>query len=95
MLKQNDNGDVKLHIFDTCTQLIKCITSITHDSVNPSDCATNPHNITHLPDALRYFAVQHYRPEPLKKQPFIESFSFNEKPKNKIICSNLLDYLKR
>ena len=78
MLKKNANGDVKLHIFDTCTETIKCLTSITHDKLNPSDCATQPHNITHLPDALRYFAVQHYRAQAPKKPVKAEFFSFEK-----------------
>lgn len=49
----------RLKIFSTCTNLIKHLASIQHDEINPNDCASQPHNITHLPDALRYFAVQH------------------------------------
>lgn len=48
----------RLSIFSTCNELIKCITQIQHDESNVDDCAVQPHNITHLPDALRYFAVQ-------------------------------------
>lgn len=49
----------KLRIFSNCTSLIKCISSIAFDEKNPNDCAVTPHDITHLPDALRYFAVQY------------------------------------
>jgi len=28
-----------------------------HDKKRPGDASTNPHAITHAPDALRYFAV--------------------------------------
>ena len=30
---------------------------ILHDDKNPSDCSTEPHDITHICDALRYFCV--------------------------------------
>ena len=30
--------------------------AIQHDDKNPSDCAKEPHDITHRPDALRYFS---------------------------------------
>lgn len=95
MLKANANGDVKLHIFNTCTELIKCLSAIAHDKANPSDCATQPHGITHLPDALRYFAVQHYRPEPQKKPQQVESFSFEEKQEHRVIGKSFCNILKR
>ena len=95
MLKQNANGDVKLHIFSTCTELIKCIASIQHDEKNPNDCATQPHNITHLPDALRYFAVQHYRPNAPKEEKKTINFEFEQKPKHRVIGNDFSCILKR
>lgn len=44
----------KLHIFRSCTKLIHDIPQLQHDKHNPSDAATEPHEITHAPDALRY-----------------------------------------
>ena len=29
---------------------------IQYSDKNPNDCATDPHEITHAPDAIRYFA---------------------------------------
>ncbi len=95
MLKPNANGDVKLHIFDTCTELIKCITSIQYDDKNSNDCATQPHDITHLPDALRYFAIMHYRPNPIKEQKKQEFFSFDEKSNHRIVGKDFSSILRR
>ena len=95
MLKKNANGEVKLHVFNTCRELIKCLASITHDKANPSDCATQPHSITHLPDALRYFAVQHYRPEQPKKAEQVDCFSFEKKQEHRIIGKNFCNMLRR
>ena len=39
--------------------MIRCISTLTTDEKNVNDCATEPHEITHLPDALRYFCVMH------------------------------------
>lgn len=61
------NPTPKLKIFSTCTGLIKCINAIRHDDINPNDCATMPHDITHLPDALRYFAIRHIKPALVKE----------------------------
>ncbi len=82
MLKPNQRGEVKLRIFNTCTQIIKHLSSIQVDEKNPNDCATQPHDITHLPDALRYFAVMHYRPNANPKGNKNYDFDF-QKPKKK------------
>jgi phage terminase large subunit len=43
-----------LTIFNTCATLIKHIAMIQRDDKDPNDCATQPHDITHICDALRY-----------------------------------------
>lgn len=58
-LMQIKNGESRLMIFDNCIELIDCLTSLQRDTKKPTDCMTEPHEITHLPDALRYF-VKHY-----------------------------------
>ena len=47
----------KLFIHESCRILSEHLAAIQHDGKNPSDCAVTPHHITHLPDALRYFAA--------------------------------------
>lgn len=54
--------DSRLKIFSSCIQLIEYLPSLQRDAKKPTDCMTEPHNITHLPDALRYFAVQYVYP---------------------------------
>jgi phage terminase large subunit len=44
-----------LRIFDTCGTLIDCVKSLQHDKNDPNDVMDKPHDITHGPDALRYF----------------------------------------
>lgn len=56
------NGDSRLKIFNNCTELIECLPALQRDSKKPTDCMTEPHNITHLPDALRYFCLQYVYP---------------------------------
>ncbi len=62
LLKLDANGEPRLQIFDTCTELIKCLPALIRDERRPTDCATEPHEITHYPDALRYFAIFWWRP---------------------------------
>jgi hypothetical protein len=57
LLKTDANGEARLHIFTTCKELIKCLPALQRDEKKPTDCATIPHDITHAPDALRYFAI--------------------------------------
>lgn len=95
MLKPNANGDVKLHIFDTCTKLIEHIATIQVDEKNPNDCATKPHDITHLPDALRYFSIMHYKPnKPTAKKKHID-FDFQRPKKDRIVGEDVNKFLRR
>ena len=57
LLKVDANGHSRLVIFENCTELIKCLPALQIDPKKPTDCATEPHDITHAPDGLRYFAV--------------------------------------
>ena len=47
----------KLKIFSNCLNLIKNLPQVLVDEKNPSDVATEPHELTHICDALRYFCV--------------------------------------
>lgn len=49
------DGKPGLIFFDTCTEVINSLQCIQADENNPSDCAKNPHNITHAIDGVRYF----------------------------------------
>ncbi len=62
------NGEryVRLKIFRTCTNLIRTLPQILIDEKNPDDCAKEPHELTHAPDSLRYFAI--YWTSPPKQQ---------------------------
>ena len=51
-----------LYIFSNCTNLIRCLPQLQHDDKNPNDVATEPHEITHITDALRYFCVSRTSP---------------------------------
>ena len=58
----------RLKIFSTCTELIKCLPALIIDKIRPTDCSTEPHEITHAPDALRGFAIFHARPPENKEK---------------------------
>ncbi len=52
----------RLHIFSNCVNIIEHLPALQRDQKHPTDCMTEPHNITHLPDALRYFALTYTTP---------------------------------
>ena len=64
MYGADGNPASRLHIFSTCNTLIKNITLLQHDTRDPNDAATEPHDITHATDALRYLLVSHQRKAP-------------------------------
>lgn len=47
----------RLQIFPGCKYLIRTLPMLEYDRHNPSDCAREPHDITHGADALRGFCV--------------------------------------
>lgn len=52
----------RLQIFRQCAEICRCLPRLQIDPVRPSDVLTEPHAITHAPDALRAFAVFYTRP---------------------------------
>jgi hypothetical protein len=68
--EKSEDGQIskppRLHIFSTCRELIRCLPLLVHDDKKPTDAATEPHDITHICDALRYFAVYWSRPNEVK-----------------------------
>ena len=73
-----EDSDIK--IFGNCINLVRCLPQLQHDEKDPNDVATEPHEITHITDALRYFCVNHIAPaKVIKKDEFVMNFDF-EKP---------------
>ena len=44
----------RLRIFSTCTELIRTLPALLHDKHRPEDASSEPHAVTHFPEALRY-----------------------------------------
>lgn len=75
--------DSDLKIFSNCVNLIKYLPQLQHDEKEPNDAATEPHEPTHITDALRYFCVS--RTAPTKEIKNVEkTFNFDfERPVRK------------
>ena len=52
---RTETGKPRIVIFETCANLIRTLPLCQHDEKNPDDVAKDPHEVTHAPDALRYF----------------------------------------
>lgn len=49
--------DASLKIFANCVNLIRTLPALQYDEKNPNDVANEPHELTHAPDAIRYFVA--------------------------------------
>ena len=63
-----DSKTARLHIFSSRVNIIEHLPALQRDQKHPTDCMTEPHNITHLPDALRYFALTYTTPADAPRQ---------------------------
>ncbi len=52
----------RVHIFSNCKNLIRTLPAIQTDDKNPNDVAIEPHELTHAPDAFRYFCTMWQTP---------------------------------
>jgi len=66
-----DDGEsvktAQLKIFSSCRNAIRTLSSITTDERNPEDVASEPHELTHMPEAIRYGVMS--RPSPSRVKP--------------------------
>lgn len=56
-LKCREDGRPGLLMAESCKGLYDSLRTIQHDGRDPRDCAVEPHDITHICDAARYFAA--------------------------------------
>jgi len=69
-----------LVITKNCTNLIRTLPQIQKDTKDPNDVAVTPHELTHAPDAIRYFIAG--RPAPAVRPKKEKKYNFEfEKPK--------------
>ncbi len=57
-----------LRIFSNCINLIRTLPALCFDSRNPNDVANTPHELTHAPDAIRYFVAGRPVPATIRKE---------------------------
>jgi len=64
----DDGGGFKrtadFQIFDTCRNAIRTLASVTKDERNPEDVSDEPHELTHMPEQIRYGLMSRPQPPP-------------------------------
>lgn len=64
----------RLRIFENCRNIIRCLPAVQYDPKNLNDIANDPHELTHGPDALRYFAAS----RPIKPRQEVEHYTISD-----------------
>ena len=57
LLAKRPDGMPGLMFFSNCRETIDDLRDIQADSVDPNDCAREPHDVTHRVDAVRYYCI--------------------------------------
>ena len=70
----------RLHIAKTCTELIHSLSALLCDRVRNEDAASEPHAITHAPEALRYALMSRLPAERKNAQNPFDGFFSPSKP---------------
>ncbi len=93
--KKEDEYSSPLKIAKSCVNLISSLKKLKKDPLNPSDAAKFPHDITHAPDALRYFLQSVITPpESRESHPTFTDEFFNTDKKEEeqfIIDENVIE----
>ena len=76
----------RVQICESCPNLIRTLPLVLHDEKNPDDVASEPHEVTHAPDALRYFISGQPLAGVLPVEPDEDDIRFDEE------IENFIDY---
>lgn len=77
-------GQSRLVIFSTCAPLLRCLPLLQHDRIRAGDVANEPHDITHSPDALRYWCSRRALIPCAAQTKLPEPFADYAKPKDEL-----------
>jgi phage terminase large subunit len=70
-LRPREDGLPHLRVFKSCRNLIGNLKMLQYDETKKDDAATKPHEITHAPDALRYWcSLRQLKAQAVRKPPF-------------------------
>ena len=70
------SGAPRLRISRGCAELIRCLPALLCDADRPEDASSQPHAVTHAPEALRYGVMARCPPPVFETS---DAFSFGRK----------------
>ena len=80
-LDEQEQWTAGVRFFSPCVNIIRCLPALQFDEKDMNDVANEPHELTHAPDALRYFLAGRPSPAPKKEKKKPHDFAFQrEKP---------------
>lgn len=78
MLKLDKNNVPRLRFFSNCKYAIRNIPSVQRSDRDPNDIAKIPHDITHAPDAIRYFCSTFISSPAVEKAEITGTYAYGE-----------------
>lgn len=83
-VREDEFGEktAKLKIFSTCRNLIRTLPKLSYDPQRKNDVSQTPHELTHAPDAIRYFVASSPVSGTNEEKPRGYVFSFERKQKS-------------
>lgn len=93
-IKDEQTGEIiktaRLKIWSNCTNLIRTLPQLQRCEKNPNDVASEPHELTHGPDSLRYFCSMRTKPSTLPAKQRIDDLGIY-KPKPDALRGGKID----
>ena len=80
-LSSSDESRPQIKISSRCRELIQCLPALMFDSERAEDASSNPHSVTHAPEALRYAVMSRIRPAASPEDLPDRNFKFPDKSK--------------
>lgn len=68
----------QLKFFSNCRYIIRNLPMVQRDEKNPNDISKEPHELTHGPDAIRYFSSKYFEKRPTEQMPLKGTWSYGE-----------------
>ncbi len=78
-LSAREGDRPSIRILSRCNELIRCLPALMFDRERPEDASSNPHSITHAPEALRYAVMSRIRPATRNEDLPDRNFKFPNK----------------
>jgi phage terminase large subunit len=97
---EDEQGVKTAHLtfFKNCVNIIRCLPQLQCDEKNPNDVSTEPHELSHGPDAIRYWTAGRPRAgeQEVKPEPRDEFFSREPEDDNYLtgeVTDEYLDFM--